>query len=248
MEPSLFYTGLVAEMYGLLRSVPSDPEPYARFITRCGEPALELGCGDGQPLLELRGRGLNVEGLDSSADMLERCRRLAAQRGLSVVLHHETIQGMELGRRFQSIFLAGPTFNLLPDDATALSALRAIARHLAPDGTALIPLFTPAPTPSSRLGLPRTARGPDGSEWRFSMVSESRHDADRVQVSLLRYKRLSGDLEVVERSWVLHWYTQPQFRQLVTAAGLMTTAILNDEGAPANDNDDSFAFELRPSN
>jgi hypothetical protein len=33
------------------------------------------------------------------------------------------MQTMDLGRRYQSIYLAGPTFNLVPDDTTAESAL-----------------------------------------------------------------------------------------------------------------------------
>ena len=106
IDPSLFYTGLVAELYAPLRSVTPDPEPYARFIARWGEPALELGCGDGDPLLELRARGLDVDGLDSSPDMLARCRRAAATRGVDVVLQQQSMQTMELGRRYRSIYIA----------------------------------------------------------------------------------------------------------------------------------------------
>ena len=47
VEPSQFYTGLVAELYAPLRSAVPDAEPYARFIALSGEPALELGCGVG---------------------------------------------------------------------------------------------------------------------------------------------------------------------------------------------------------
>jgi hypothetical protein len=48
VEPSMFYTGIVAELYGPLRgSAPVDPTLYARFIEHSGQPALELGCGDG---------------------------------------------------------------------------------------------------------------------------------------------------------------------------------------------------------
>lgn len=42
--------------------------------------------------------------------------------------------------------------NLLPDDATALAALRGIRAHLAEGGTALVPLFTPGPTPAEQIG------------------------------------------------------------------------------------------------
>jgi trans-aconitate methyltransferase len=147
--PSQFYTGLVAALYGHLRADgPPDAAPYARFIERSGQPALELGCGFGEPLLDLRAMGLEVEGLDSSHDMVTQCHANAAARGLDVVVHEQTIEAMSTGRKYRSIFLAGATFNLLPDDTSALQALVRIREHLAPDGSVLLPLFVPHPTPS----------------------------------------------------------------------------------------------------
>ena len=144
MDPSQFYTGLVAELYAPLKSSSADPEPYAQFIAESGEPALELGCGDGEPLIDLRRRGLDVEGLDASADMLERCRHAAARAGVAVELHHQLMQEMDLPRRYRSIFIAGPTFNLLPSDSEARLALSRIRDHLEVGGSALIPLFIPS--------------------------------------------------------------------------------------------------------
>lgn len=53
------------------------------------------------------------------------------------------MEELHLETTFTSIYLAGPTFNLLPDDTAALSALKAIASHLQFKGAAFIHLRTP---------------------------------------------------------------------------------------------------------
>ena len=221
MDPAAFYTGIVADLYAPLKSASRDSAPYVRLVRQNGEPALELGCGDGEPLLDLRRHGLDVEGVDSSADMLDRCRRAADGEGLSVVLHHQKMEELDLPRRYRTIFLAGPTFNLLPDDDAALGALRGIRAHLLPDGVAVVPLFVPAPTPADQLGRVRETPGADGSVLRFSILSEKRDESAHVQRAVLRYERHRGDeREIVDRTWVLHWYAPERFRELAAAAGL----------------------------
>jgi SAM-dependent methyltransferase len=243
-EPSQFYTGLVAQLYGPLRSAVPDPDPYAQFISRSGEPALELGCGTGDPLLDLVGRGLEVEGLDSSADMLDACRRAARERGLDVVLHHQCIEDMNLGRQYRSIYFAGPTFNLLPDDATARRALQRIAAHLAPAGRALVPLFVPEPAPD--LGRPRVHVEDDGTVLRFTSVDEQRDEASRTQRIGTRYERVRGDaVEAVEREWLIHWYDHGQFPDLAAEAGLSVRELeaARDDQRPG---DAVFVLKARP--
>ena len=226
VDPALFYTGLVAQLYAPLRSSgPADPEPYARFIAASGQPALELGCGDGDPLLDLRARGLDVEGLDSSSDMLQRCGAAAAERGLAVTLHEMPMVSMELRRRYRSIYLAGATFNLIVDDDTAWQALARIRAHLEPEGSALIPLFVPRPMPVGVIGVPRSHMTDDGATMRVTVVSEDRDEEARLLTTVLRYElEADGRLVSEERPWLLHWHTQEGFRQLVGDAGLLVGA------------------------
>lgn len=246
MDPALFYTGMVAELYEPLRSVTPRAEHYARFIEASGQPALELGCGAGDPLLELRRRGFDVEGVDSSPDMLERCRHRAAAEGLDVVVHHQRMESLDLGRRYRTIFLAGPTFNLLPDDELARRALLRIRAHLDDGGSALIPLFVPARTPDEKIGAVREAVEPDGSTIRVSTVAEVRDDDARRQKTILRYERVHGDASTaLDRPWVLHWYSQDEFRDLAEAAGLATVMVLDAGGGPAAATATEFAFWLQ---
>jgi hypothetical protein len=248
VEPSLFYTGLVAELYAPLRSSGApNPEPYLRFVGASGEPALELGCGDGDPLLDLRARGIDVEGLDSSPDMLARCRVAAAERGLVVTLHEASIESMELPRRYRSIYLAGATFNLIVDDDTAWRALTRIRAHLEPGGSALIPLFIPEPIPADALGAPKTHLTDDGRTMRCTVLTVERDEAARLQTTVLRYELEAGDEhQVVERPWVLHWHTQDGFRQLVSDAGLLVGGIVDPDGHPAAPDASQFTFWVSP--
>ncbi len=247
IEPADFYTGLVAELYRHLRSETFDPAPYARFIERSGEPALELGCGDGDPMLELRSRGLEVEGLDSSSDMLARFEVAAAAQGLDVTLHHATFQAMDLGRQYRSIYFAGATFNLLPDDATASAALERIAAHLHPEGSVLIPLFKPQAPAESDIGKCSEHVADDGSIMRVTVLDIVRNEATRDQITELRYEHIDGDKhETTERSWLLHWFEQDDFAAMAASAGLATRSVRGPDSKPATTHDTAFTFILGP--
>ncbi|MGZ8735006.1 MAG: class I SAM-dependent methyltransferase [Acidimicrobiia bacterium] len=212
---------------------------------RIGGPALELACGDGDPILELRRRGLDVEGLDASPDMLERCRRAAAEHGVDVVLHHQTMESMTLPRRYRSIFLAGASFNLLADDDVARRALERICAHLAEGGSALIPLHIPAETKKNVLGRPRESTRPDGSVLRVTPLSQAHDEVGRTQTTVMRYEIVEGaTTQVLERPWLLQWHTQAGFRELAASAGLETNALLDTIGALATESADVFVFWL----
>jgi SAM-dependent methyltransferase len=246
MDEADFYTGLVARLYSPLRSVDPDPDPYARFIAVSGEPALELGCGDGDPMLELRRRGIQVTGVDSSADMLDRLRTRAGEMDLEVVVHHQRMQDLALGTTFRSVYLAGPTFNLLPDEEVAAQALVGIRTHLAPGGSALIPLFIPDALPAGAIGHPSEHVDEDGTVLRFLVLAESIDESAQRLVRATRYEAIGpdGTTESAERDWVLHWYTQDGFRSLAEAAGLDVRAVIRPDATPAQPDDDVFVFIL----
>lgn len=247
-DPADFYTGIVSDLYEPLRSEVADPEPYARFIEESGQPALELGCGGGDPIIALRARGLDVDGVDSSADMLARCRDRAAAAGVEVLLVHQRMENLNLSRRYRSIFLAGPTFTAVTDDATALRVLKRIRSHLAPGGSALVPLFVPVRTPPHRLGVRREAIGESGERVSVAVVAEHYDSKARTRTAVLRYERDTEDATQVEdREWVVHWHTREGFQSLAARAGLETVEVLGEDGQPAPADAHEFTFVLRAS-
>lgn len=214
-----FYTGLVADLYTPLKSTAFAPEPYADLIRRFGQPALELGCGDGDPLLDLRAMGFDLDGLDSSPDMIERLRRRAAERAVDVTAWVASMEAMQVERTYRTVFLAGPTFNLLPDDPSMQQALHAICRALSPDGTAVVPLFEPEPVGSEKVGTTTQQETPQGA-IACRVVGVERDPQQRTQTLTLRYERIAEQSESLTRDWTIHWVDLDRFSRMVDEAGL----------------------------
>jgi SAM-dependent methyltransferase len=249
-----FYTGLVAEMYDALVSYRAPVGFYAELIRKSGEPALEIGCGTGHPMLDLIEQGLNVEGLDSSPDMLAICEARAQARGLRVSLHQQEMQTFMLPTRYRTIFFAGASFMLLPDLEDAARTLRRIRDHLEPGGQAIIPLYVPprsaeANNATDQWRARESLRQSDGATLRVH--EKYRYDSRRqLRVATLRYEVTKNGLIVqgVERPWLLRWYSQEEFRALLQGAGLETKIVLGDDGKPAAADAPTFVFiALRPS-
>ena len=227
--PDQFYTGLVASAYAPLRGVVAPAEPYERFVRRFGEPGLEIGCGHGEPLLDLVAAGLDVTGLDSSADMLTLCATAAQCRGLDVELVCQPMQVMSIDRRFRSIYFAGPTFQLVVDDSTAAATLRCIFLHLDKDGRVLVPLFLPMPTVPEVIGVWREHTSETGEVLAVRVVGESYRASERRVDSTLQYRRGPEDnpTDLVERVWSLRWYENDEFANLAGQAGLAVERVID---------------------
>jgi SAM-dependent methyltransferase len=251
MKASEFYTGLVAEMYDALVSYRAPAAFYAALVRNGGEPALEMGCGSGHPLLELVALGLDVQGLDSSRDMLARCEAKAAARGLRVSLHQQEMQSFALPTRYRKIFFAGASFMLLPEAQDAERTLEGIHHHLQPGGRAVIPLYMPPRLPEAQhatdeWSIRESVRASDRATLRLS--ERYHYDWSRqLRVATLRYEVIANGavVQAVERPWLLRWYSQDEFRLLLRNAGFETSVVLGEDGKPAANDAPTFIFVAR---
>jgi len=248
--PSQFYTGLVADLYEPLVSERSRADDYVPFLDRSGTPALELACGSGWPLVDLVERGYAVEGLDASADMLDRCRARAAARRLSVTLHRAEMQSFDLGRRYRSIFLAGASFTLLTTDADAAAALACIHAHLEPGGSALIPLEIPDPDAlRAAIGRFRETTTAEGQRLRVALISLDADADGRGLSRRLRYERISADgrRDALERDWRTRSWSPDRFGAMLRGAGFDRVTFVRPGGGRLAPGDAVFVALARRS-
>ena len=138
-----WHYGLVARHWAEFNT--ANPDELAYFetaIRRFGEPALDLGCGTGRILIPLLKAGLDVDGSDVSADMVDAARARVHELGLKARLNVGPNRELDLDRTYRTIFLCGVLgVGVGRDDDR--EALRRAHRHLEPGGAVLVDHLLP---------------------------------------------------------------------------------------------------------
>ena len=135
-----------ADLYDLLfRDYAADLDFYLGVAKAAGGPALDVGCGTGRVLLRALESGLDVDGLDDSAEMLARLRQNAAARRLAPRVTRGDMRAFALPRRYASLLIP---FNAFAHNLTAadqLATLRCCHEHLVPGGRLVFDAFSVTP-------------------------------------------------------------------------------------------------------
>jgi SAM-dependent methyltransferase len=225
------YDGLVAEAYDVWLPPDGrydDRDLYRDLIREGDGPALELGCGNGRLLVGYLADGLDVEGVDSSADMLAICRGHVEAAGRTVTLHHADWTSLALGRTYATLYNPAGSFSLLDDEDDARAALRAWRSHLSPGGRLVISMWTPAPEREGKTRPPwawhvrRSAtRAADGVTFMVQQAVRDDHTAQVVH-SLDRHEvwDAAGTLRATYlRRHRIRWWTPDQLAELLRDCG-----------------------------
>lgn len=131
----------------------ADYDFWRSFIAGPGYRMLDVPCAIGLRATYLAKAGAAVTGVDLEPAMIAKFRdRLAAAgEGLPIRAEVGDMRDLDLGERFDLVFVAREAFQYLPDDTQALSALRALSRHLDAGGRLVVDL---ADFPNCRRNTP----------------------------------------------------------------------------------------------
>jgi SAM-dependent methyltransferase len=119
---------LLAELYDAMAPWGPDDDFYARLAADAAS-VLDVGCGTGEFLRTLRGRGHHGDlcGVDPARAMLDIARR----DGLDIEWRVGDVRRLDIGRRFELVMMTGHAFQVLLTDDDVLTALTRVRGHLA---------------------------------------------------------------------------------------------------------------------
>lgn len=125
---------------------------YVEEYLRSPEPVVELGVGNGRIAIEAARHGKPIIGVDSSAEMLKRCRERAEAAGVAhlLTLIQADFRDFVLPEPAQLIAIPFHTFGHLVTLDDKRAALRHIYSQLAPGGRLIFDHFVFSPEAARR--------------------------------------------------------------------------------------------------
>ena len=183
-ESGTWHHGFIARWWAEFNSAEPEELAYNRAaIAKFGEPALDVGCGNGRILIPLLADGLDIDGSDISADMIAAAETQALKAGFTPRLTVQPMHTLDLDRTYRTIYVCG-AFGIGGRRDYDRESLRRAYRHLEPGGALVITnhVFPYGDTdearwarwlPGHRAGIPR--------EWPTEGERRKFSDGDEVE-------------------------------------------------------------------
>ncbi len=198
-------------------------------------PVLEVGCGTGRILLPIARAGISITGIDSSQQMLERCR--AKLSGEQVKLVQHDMRDFNLGEKFALIIAPFRVVQHLTTIDDQLRFLATVARHLAPEGSGgagggrlIFDVFNP------RFDMLVGADGVEHEDTPEQHLPDGRTLRRAYRVARVRWLDQVSEAELVYyvdgtryvQAFEMRWYLVAELRNLLARAGFRVREIYGD--------------------
>jgi SAM-dependent methyltransferase len=228
-----WHHGLVARWWALFRHDGPEIAFFRRFVA-AGEPALDVGCGTGRLLVPYVRDGLDVDGADASADMIDHCRAAASAVGAAPNLYVQPAHELDIDRSYSTVLMCG-TFGVGSIDGQDAAGLERIRAHLAPGGTFVMDYetadhWTPRIAPDTGAPPPGSERqrGPDGDEYALRQRVVAVDDSGRqVRREMHAWRWHDGELVGDERHVLTYVRYRPgEIVDLLGRAGFVDVSVI----------------------
>ena len=139
------YSGLEASLYDVLDELSEfdDAHFFRWFIENYPGPVLDVGCGTGRLLIPYAKEGIDIEGIDTSNEMLDICRDKLKADDLGNRISCADMRDFDLDRKYQVIMIPGFSIQLLREESEAIACLENCRKHLMPGGILIVCSYIP---------------------------------------------------------------------------------------------------------
>jgi SAM-dependent methyltransferase len=224
------YGTLASEVYDLDKPIGStfgDVEYYRDALDGMRGPVLEPAVGTGRILIPLVEAGVEVEGYDSSPEMLAICRAHCAERGLDPVLRDGDMTGFVEAQRYSAAIVPTGSITLLTGRGALVDALACFRECLAPGGR----LIVDVPAPQLLLESEAMRSWSSGEfVWTLQTTHVEYDAAENQTVRWLRYEKWRGGALVATELQLFrlqHWSTT-EFAALLEQCGFEEPRVVGD--------------------
>lgn len=218
-ETDQLYGELCSLYYDLKEKYASTPEVdfYSSFI-KPKDRVLEAMSGSGRLQIPLLKHGHKVDGVDSSLDMLERCRQRCELVQLTPLLYQQKLEELTIKHKYNLIMIVMGSFQLIANKKSALQALHRLRAHMYRGSTLLIDIFTPDTQDTNRST--DIIRIDKHSAIHVSKRYIFHEQAQHVE-ALCSYQLIVDGVVKKREHELMHftWYTDAEFKKLLHQAG-----------------------------
>ena len=230
---------LIAPFYDLdLEGYEDDLALYVMLAEEYPGPILELGCGTGRVAAALARTGAEVVGVDLSPGMLEQARNAPA--GERVTWLEADMRSLELSKQFALVLVPLGGLQHLDTLDDVVATFGVIARHLAPDGMAVVDVE--APRPEDFEAGPQPVLEHWTRPWQDGHVTKWVSCIGEPSVSLREvtwhfdYQPADGPLRRHTVQFTMRTFTLAELELAGRLAGLTASAVHGDyDGDPYDD-------------
>jgi SAM-dependent methyltransferase len=191
-----------------------DPTPAVDFLAglAAGGPALELAIGSGRVAVPLAERGVAVDGIEASQEMVDLMRDKPGGDAIRVVVGD--MADVAVTGPYPLVYLVFNTLFNLTGAGRQEECFRNVARVLAPGGAFVVEAFVPDPADFDR-----------DEQIQVRSVTETSvtirvHRYDRAAQTFLRQTITFENGDVQLKPFGMHYRWPEQIDELATAAGL----------------------------
>lgn len=227
-----YYSKLSSEVYDMDKPIGhsfGDVEFYMDRLASCQGRILEPATGTGRILIPLLESGLDVDGFDSSVDMLNICRNNCDKRGLNPMLFEAEMESFSLEMKYDAIIIPTGTFLLIHQREDSIKALKNFHQHLSHGGRLILDIFLQSEFATSKVST-RTWECANGDVITLENKDVEIDYINQFSISHGRYEKWRNGVLIqteLER-FPLRWYGVEEFKLILKEIGFEKIVISSD--------------------